>query len=398
MTVPDVNPAVSPDLPAAVLDRGAGAVAVALHSGIGRRTYLALHATATVVPLGVGVALYGWRGAGLLAMVVGSAIAACRIWRRIGRRGPLLRTGHIAWMALLLAMMLPAHLFADGTPAPWPLLPAAGLLLVIITWLLSSVGAGRLHPVLVTYLFLWFVFHGMLTPHHVLRVDRLFHGDLLKATAIASPVTFQPWYLVTTSTAASAEDAIDVEPAARQLLAHRASPSLDTLLRGQLPPLENLLVAGDPGPLGISSALAVLLGGLYLLYRGLIDYRIPLLGVFFAVVTLLVAPLPMAMTTPDTAWRSLAFGGIMGPAAAITFVNYEIAASPLLFALFFLATSPALRPMTRRGRNVYALALGVLAALFQLYASVAVGPYLAVMVVSLMTPTLDRIFRRRTLV
>jgi len=360
-----------------------------LHSSIGRGTYLAMHAVSTVVPLGVGMALYGWRGAGLLATVVLSAIAACRIWRRIGRRGPILRTGNIAGLSLLLAMMLPAHLFSTGAadiPADWPLLPAAGLLLVMISWLLNGLGSGRIHPVLVTYLLLFAVFHGILTPHYVLRFDHLFLGDVLKAAPAASPMVDQPWYQGSTDT--SNNEAVYSEPTARQLADYTRSANM--------PPLENLIVAGEPGPLGISSAMAVVLGGLYLLYRGLIDFRIPLLGVICATITLLVAPVPIAA---DTAWHWLAFRNqALGPAAAITFVNYELTASPLLFALFFLATSPSLRPMTRRGRGVYAIALGMLSAFFQLYISVAVGPYLAVLIVSLLTPTVDKIFRRKTLV
>jgi len=397
MTTP--NATVSPTSPTAPL-----------HSGIGRRGYLVILAVSTIIPLDVGLALYGWRGACVLAAVVLSAIGGCRIWRRIGRRGLIVRTGNIAWLALLLAMMLPAHLFAFGSatgPAPWPLLPAAGLLLVIVTWLLSDQGSGRLHPVLVTYMLLYALFHSLMVPHYVLRVDHLFFGDALKATPTASPAAVQPWYLLKGAATANQDDALYVTPAAQQLVDYtswlrrpeRASFTLHILLRDQMPPLENLIIAGEPGPLGISSALAVVLGGLYLLYRGLIDYRIPLLGVIFAAITLLIAPLPVLITPAGAAWRWLAFRDhVLGPAAAITFVNYQITASPLLFALIFLATSPALRPMTRRGRGVYAIALGVASAIFQLYVSVAIGPYLAVLIVSLLTPTVDKIFRRRTLV
>ena len=249
-----------------------------------------------------------------------------------------------------------------------------------------------MHPVLVTYLLLAAAFHTLLSPHYVLRTDHLFLGDILKATPVAARIK---------------DNAVYVESAARQLEdytsllrhAERSSPSLQVLLRDQMPALENLIVAGDPGPLGISSLFAVVLGGLLLLYLGLIDFRVPLIGAISAAITLLIVPLPVIIAAADTTWRWLAFRNhVLGPAAAITFVNYELAASPLLFALFFSATSPALGPMTRRGRAVYAVALGVVSALFQLYASVSVGPYLALLIVSLLTPTVDRIFRRRTLV
>jgi Na+-translocating ferredoxin:NAD+ oxidoreductase RnfD subunit len=65
---------------------------------------------------------------------------------------------------------------------------------------------------------------------------------------------------------------------------------------------------------------------------------------------------------------------------------------------FYLATSPSVRPMTRRARTLYALLVGLLSAGFQLYASVAIGPYLGLLMASLLTPTLDKWFRPRPLV
>ena len=53
--------------------------------------------------------------------------------------------------------------------------------------------------------------------------------------------------------------------------------SLEGLLRDRLPPLEDLILGAHPGPIGTTSAIAVIVGGLLLLYRGVIDYRIPLL-------------------------------------------------------------------------------------------------------------------------
>jgi Na+-translocating ferredoxin:NAD+ oxidoreductase RnfD subunit len=73
-------------------------------------------------------------------------------------------------------------------------------------------------------------------------------------------------------------------------------------------------------------------------------------------------------------------------------------ASPLIFTSFFLATSAAIRPMTRRGRTIYAIGLGVGSAAAQLYFSVLYGPYLALLVMSLLTPELDRWFRAKPLI
>ena len=47
---------------------------------------------------------------------------------------------------------------------------------------------------------------------------------------------------------------------------------------------------------------------------------------------------------------------------AITFVDYEVMASPVLFVAFFLATAASIRPMGRRARAGYAVTLGLLCA------------------------------------
>src|SRR5205823_3628003 len=97
-------------------------------------------------PVAAGVALFGWRAAWALALVLLGAAGATALWKRIGARGQQLRFSHVLWLATLLGLMLPAHLAstqpaASGT-VPWPLLPAAGVTLVILLWLLGGLGVG----------------------------------------------------------------------------------------------------------------------------------------------------------------------------------------------------------------------------------------------------------------
>jgi Na+-translocating ferredoxin:NAD+ oxidoreductase RnfD subunit len=131
----------------------------------------------------------------------------------------------------------------------------------------------------------------------------------------------------------------------------------------------------------------------------LIDFRIPLLGTIVAMIAMLILPIPVFITDAGAQWRWFAFRPhYLGWPAAATFVNYEIFASPLLFTLFYLATTPGLRPVTKRGRAVFAILLGLLSAVFQLYASAAIGPYIALLMTVLLTPTLDRVMKPRPLV
>jgi Na+-translocating ferredoxin:NAD+ oxidoreductase RnfD subunit len=380
-----------------------------LHSGIGVGTFIILHVIAAIFPLTAGVFIFGWRTLGTTLTIIAFTLAAAAVWQRIGWRGGQIRLPHCLWAALLLSLMMPAHLFTTQSyrgQIVWPLLPAAGITLAILCWLLGGVGAQRVQPAVVAILFLFALFHEVLTPRYILRADRLFVGDLLKADPTVQPLSVKESWLETKSTN-RAYDSVQMEPPADRLLAYtsaqqrpdRSSLTAQMLIRDQMPPLENLIVAGQCAALGSASGIGVIIGGLFLLYRGLIDFRIPLLGVLAAMIALLILPIPVLITDSSTVWHALAFRErYLGWPTAITLVNYEILASPLLLTLFFLANAPGLRPITRRGRAVFAIALGVLAAVMQLYISATVGPYVALMIVSLLTPTLDRWLRPRTLV
>jgi electron transport complex protein RnfD len=178
----------------------------------------------------------------------------------------------------------------------------------------------------------------------------------------------------------------------------RGTLLLQGLLRDRLPPLEDLVMAGNPGPIGTSSVIFVITGGLFLLYRGVIDWRVPMLIILSAFLALLVMPIPVSITDIGARWAWLAMREpAVGWAVALTFANYQMAASPMLFMAFFLATSPQVRPITGRGRILFATMTGVLAAGMQLYVSVAWGPYLALLLVGALTPIADRLFQPRPL-
>jgi len=379
-----------------------------LHSGIRVPMVISLQITATMFPIIAGWAIYGWRALGTTAIVVTSALAAMWVLRRVGWRGRQVRMSHCLWLSLIVSMMLPAHLLTPNAISGqivWPILPAAGITTALLSWLLGGLGTQRVPPSVVTVLLLFVLFHQLLTPRYVLRVDRLFGGDLLNADPSPEELSDQnPWYQ---RAPYSGYDALTREPVGDKLLAYtssqqrpeRASLTVQMLIRDQMPPLENLLIGGQANVIGCASEIALIAGGLFLLFQGMIDFRIPLLGTLSAMVALLIFPIPVYITDAGAQWRWFAFRAhYLGWGTAITFVNYEIFASPLLLTLFFLATAPGLRPITRRGRSVFAIGLGVLCAIFQLYASVAMGSYIALLVTVLLTPTLDRAMTPRPLV
>jgi Na+-translocating ferredoxin:NAD+ oxidoreductase RnfD subunit len=380
-----------------------------LHSGLDASSFVTLHTYGALFPVCAGLLVYGWRALGAIAVVVLASASGVWAWQRIGSRGAQLRYDHAMWMGLLLAMALPAHLFGGRDPvsghALWPILAAGGLMLVVSIWLLGGIGAGRVHPVLLTYLVLFIFFKDALVPMYALERRQAFHGDIFDTMPAESyAATTQPWL---DNPDVPGHAAYKVLPASERLTAYtrggdahdRTWTSLEALLRDQMPRLEDLIVGGQPAPIGCASAAALIIGGLFLLRKKLIDYRVPLLIFIVAAAAMILLPVPVVVRENEVVgrWMAMRDPGV-GWRVGLTLVSYELMAGPLVFMAFFLATSSAVRPIARRARVVYAVLIGLLTSVFQLYVSVAIGPYLALVLASLFTPTLDKTFGPRTLV
>jgi len=359
-------------------------------------------------PLTAGAILYGWRGMALMALLVLCTLGAMMAWRRIGPRGGSLHLAHGLWLAVLLGLMLPAQLLNQLPPGDfspvwmsWAIVPGAGILLVCLMWLSGGVGFSRFHPALATYLLLALAFGSMLNEHFILHRHKLLGGDIAKFAPISDPLIprDEPWIYWNRARPA---DAVQVDATAAENLSNytrgrgpgrRAWFSINGLLHDAMPPMQDLVVAGHPGPMGISSAIAVLVGGLFLMYRGAIRGRVPLLTVVVTYLWLLVLPIPVAITATEAQWRSVALPGThIDWQTILTFGFYQVLASPLLFAALFLATDGSICPMGRRAQTIYAIILGSLAAAAQLYVSCSLGPYLALLLVSQISPWLEKHF------
>jgi len=371
------------------------------HSGITVGRYCLLHAAGIMLPVTAGLLLYGWRALGLIVILCASAVLTVLLLRIINGQGRNLRLPHVMHMATILSLMLPAHLLADGRnlssilPASlWATIPAAGVLLVL---LIRFLGSSCIHPALAAYMCLLPALGPCMVPHWILQRNHLFSGDLVNAKTTTGPVEIGDGWVHMPVAAGS--DSLCMEAVSERLWLY--SGHLDkswSSLVNSLTPLEDLIIGGQPGPIGTTSAIAVIIGGLFLIYRGVIDYRIPLLIILTAMASFLILPVPVGISTTKVQWTWLAMHrAAVGPALALTFSDYEILAGPMLFTAFFLATASAIRPMTRRGRVIYAVLLGILVAICQLYLSVAYGPYLALLAVGLLTPLMDRTFRTHSL-
>lgn len=139
-----------------------------------------------------------------------------------------------------------------------------------------------------------------------------------------------------------------------------------------------MLLVKYHGWAGGASSIAVIIVGiaLFILARKYIKWRIT--ATYFVSI--------VAM--------SLLMTGIYGGDALIR-ILFEVFIGSSIFLGFFMATDPATTPYTARGQIIFGVALGVLTVLIQTYMNFFGGSLLALLIMNLTVPLIDRIGLRK---
>ncbi len=124
------------------------------------------------------------------------------------------------------------------------------------------------------------------------------------------------------------------------------------------------------GCLGETCAIALLIGGAYLLVRGTISFHIPL-GVLLA---------------------TFVFAGIAYLGNSYRYVQpvFHITSGGLLLGAFFIATDPVTAPLTVKGKWIYGIGIGMMTMLIRIVGEYPEGVMYAVLLMNSVTPLIDR--------
>jgi electron transport complex protein RnfD len=147
----------------------------------------------------------------------------------------------------------------------------------------------------------------------------------------------------------------------------------DAVAQGTLTPIGDLFWGNIGGCLGETSAIALLLGGLYLLFRRVIDWRIPL-GILVSLA---------------------AFTGIFWLANPGKYAppHFHILAGGLMIGAFFMATDMVTSPISPLGSWIYALGIGTVVGLIRLFGGFPEGVMYSILFMNAFVPLLNRYTR-----
>jgi electron transport complex protein RnfD len=268
------------------------------------------------------VVLFGVRALLLMVVSVVSAVLAEALYEKAVGRDVTVSDYSAAITGLLLAMTLP-----PGVPLHIPVVGSV-FAIVVVKQLFGGLGNNFVNPALAGRAFVMAAY-----PMHMT----------------------QDWLQPLTGDAVSGATPL---------------PLLRGTGAGEMPGLFDLLIGKRSGSLGETCILALVIGGLYLVWRKVIDFRTPLgfLGTIF--VGTLVFGKPGEVFRGDGLAAILLGGAVLGA--------------------FFMATDYVTSPVTPKGRLYMGIGAGFITLIIRLWGGYPEGVTYGILFLNLMTPLIDR--------
>lgn len=149
---------------------------------------------------------------------------------------------------------------------------------------------------------------------------------------------------------------------------------LGVLREGTTLPWQDLVLGRTAGSLGETSALLIIIGGLYIIYKKAASWRLALsclLGGTICTLILRAAGLEQIPTLFST-----------------------LAAGSFLFGAFFVATEPVSGAKTKLGQWIYGLMIGILIVVLRGFSNFSEGVMFSILIMNAFAPLLDQTIRQ----
>ncbi|MBI5561385.1 MAG: RnfABCDGE type electron transport complex subunit D [Deltaproteobacteria bacterium] len=274
------------------------------------------------------VYFFGWRALLLILVCVGTSLLTEYGFQKMRNKPVKIYDGSAIITGILLALTLPSNFSVFGA------ILASFFAKGIGKQLFGGLGFNIFNPALLGRAFLMATY----------------------------PVFMTTW--VEPRTVARAVDAVSA-----------ATPLALMKFEGKLTPLLDLLIGSTSGSLGETSAIAILIGGLYLRYKGYINWKLPL-GYLGAMA---------------------AFGGIFWLYNPAKYPNplFHVLAGGAMLGAWFMVTDMVTSPVTPIGQWIFAIAGGIMAVVIRLWGGLPEGVMYSILFMNAFVPLINKHTRPR---
>ena len=136
----------------------------------------------------------------------------------------------------------------------------------------------------------------------------------------------------------------------------------------ELPSLIEMVLGIRGGCLGETCAVAILLGGIYLVARKVISPVIPVFYIGTVAAVMLIAG-----------------------KGDFTYVAYQVLSGGLLLGAVFMATDYTTSPISTKGKIIFAIGCGLLTCVIRIFGSLPEGVSYSILLMNILTPLIERI-------
>ncbi len=282
----------------------------------------------------VGIGNFGVRALLVILTTCVSALLAEYVWQKCMKQPITTNDCSALLTGLLLALNLPATL------PLWMCVLGGVFAIIIVKQLFGGLGQNFMNPALGARCFLMLSFSSAMTNSFAIEKGNAIWGG----------------YQATLDAVSSATPLMQVKEATRL-------SDLGTTLK-------DMFFGTTWGTIGETSALAILIGGIYLIAKKIIDWKIPVLYILTFVVFNLLYSVATGAYVP---------------------VFYEVCGGGLLLGAFFMATDYVTSPITDKGKIIFAILLGLLTGLFRFFGESAEGVSFAIIIGNLFVPLIEMV-------
>ena len=359
---------------------------------------------ALIPALAAAVIFFGASAAKLTAVCVVSAVAAEAVANLLLRRGQSIGDLSAVITGILVAFNLPPSL------PLWMAALGSVFAIIVAKMVFGGLGCNFINPALAGRAFLVASYPAPMTayPATVFGSVNGLAGNVLDVAApaaapaadavsaatpaVADTISSAADSLVDTLTAAfsTAADAVssatsatsgsivDAVSSATPLAAIKYAFAANSFNAGDFSTaLADLFIGNVGGCIGETSALALLVGGIFLMAIRAVDVRIPLTYILTVFALFWIA---------NGTGTHFTVNSLIAP-------TFHILGGGLFLGAFFMATDPVTSPITPRGRILFGVGCGILTFVIRKYGGYPEGVSFSILLMNLTVPLIDRYTR-----